>query len=81
MKELIDSEKRGLIALSLVKGLKELHSIGYTHGHLRPRDIVMNLKKLDVRLVSFKYSQPKDAPFTDPEEYLDIYTPKKWSLM
>lgn len=44
------------ILLSVANGLKELHKLGYVHRDLKPDNIVLNTKPLEVKLIDFNRS-------------------------
>ena len=41
------------ILIAVANGIKELHSLGYVHRDLKPDNIVLNLKPLEIRLIDF----------------------------
>jgi len=50
--------KRVVVFREIVKGVMELHSMGYVHRDLKPQNVVLNLQPLEVRLIDFGNSMP-----------------------
>jgi len=44
------------ILLLACEGMKQLHTLGYVHRDIKPDNIVINLKPLEVRLIDFNRS-------------------------
>jgi serine/threonine protein kinase len=42
--------------LQVIKGVNELHQLGYVHRDLKPDNIVLNLEPLEVRVIDFDAS-------------------------
>lgn len=40
----------------VIKGIEQLHQLGYVHRDLKPDNIVLNLEPLDVRVIDFDAS-------------------------
>ena len=53
------------IFLKILIGMSEIHSIGYVHRDLKPDNIVLNLKPLEVRIIDFNTSVPMEADTID----------------
>ncbi len=71
-----DYRKLNDILHQIVAGLQELHGLGYVHRDLKPDNIVLNLKPLQVALIDFdrvlpikntSHSGPRGTPGYQPD--------------
>jgi serine/threonine protein kinase len=54
-----DSRHLSKMLFMVIEGVRELHELGYVHRDLKPDNIAVNLKPLQVVVIDFDRSTPR----------------------